>query len=139
MDQEELKRFIIDVLDEVFVTNPSDIPPRWRAGKLILEPGNDTQSKEIPIDVFFRKLIHARDALRVLEQKITSHERLSSDEKLSLQGYISKVYGTLTTFNILFKEGKDKFVGSGRQKDKENSEQGLTLEEAKKKLGLNEY
>lgn len=138
MNQDELKNFLIDVLDEVFVANPTEIAPRWRSGKLILEPGNDTQSKEIPIDVFFRKLIHARDSLRVLEQKITSHESLSSDEKLSLQSYISKVFGTLTTFNILFKEGKDKFIGSG-QKAKVGEEKELSMAEAKKKLGLNEY
>ncbi|MBF0442050.1 MAG: hypothetical protein HQK54_09110, partial [Oligoflexales bacterium] len=85
----------------------------------------------------FKKLLTVRDSLRVLEQKINTNETLSQTDKVNFQNYITKAYGSLTTFNILFKEGKGKFVGTGGGgKEKEPK---MTLSEAKAKLGLNEY
>jgi hypothetical protein len=87
---------------------------RWTGGTLRLIPGrDDTQPKDVPIDVFLRKLVGIRDRLRVLEQKVNSHPTLSGEEKLELQGYITRCYGSLTTFNALFANRASWFVGQG--------------------------
>lgn len=87
---------------------------RWAGGKMILQPANSTmQNKEIPIETFFHKIVMLRDRLRVLEQNINSHAKLSEEDKINLQQYITRIYGSLTTFNVLFKEKEDNFVGTG--------------------------
>jgi hypothetical protein len=87
---------------------------RWVGGTLKLVPGKDeTQAKEVPIEVFLKKLIGIRDKLRVLEQKLNSHPSLAPEEKLELQGYITRCYGSLTTFNVLFSNRASWFVGQG--------------------------
>jgi len=79
-----------------------------------LLPGNDeVQEKEIPIEAFFKKIIGVREKLRVLEQKINNNKNLSGEEKLELQGYITRCYGSLTTFNVLFASRDSQFKGSG--------------------------
>lgn len=93
----------------------SEIVPlgeRWLGGKMVLYPSNQTlQPKEIPIDVFFNKIIMLRDRLRVMEQRINAHEKLSEEDKINLQQYLTRIYGSLTTFNVLFKEKEHHFVG----------------------------
>ena len=90
---------------------------KWTGGTLILKPANSSlQPKEIPIETFFHKIVMLRDRLRVLEQNINSNAKLTDEEKIDLQQYISRVYGSLTTFNILFKEKDDFFVGAGSAK-----------------------
>lgn len=88
------------------------IADKWKGGKLILEP-EDTklQSKEVPIDAFFHKIVMIRDRIRVMEQKINS-SNLDDQEKVDLQQYITRIYGSLTTFNILFKIKEHQFTGS---------------------------
>ena len=88
------------------------IADKWKGGKLILEP-NDTnlQSKEIPIDTFFHKIVMVRDRIRVMEQKINS-SNLDDQDKVDLQQYITRIYGSLTTFNVLFKIKEQQFTGS---------------------------
>jgi len=93
----------------------SEIVPigdRWKGGKLILEP-QDTNlaSKEIPIDTFFHKIVMVRDRVRVMEQKINS-SKLDDQDKVDLQQYITRIYGSLTTFNILFKIKDHQFSGA---------------------------
>jgi hypothetical protein len=84
---------------------------KWIDGKMILEPGEEgLKSKEIPIDVFFHKIVMTRDRLRVMEQRINT-SKLSDEEKVNLQQYITRIYGSLTSFNILFKHKEDYFVG----------------------------
>ena len=90
----------------------SAIAPKWKGGTLTLSPGDSNLSnKEIPIDTFFHKIVMVRDRIRVMEQKINSSQNLSDQEKVDLQQYITRIYGSLTTFNILFNVKSDHFVG----------------------------
>lgn len=93
----------------------SEIVPlgeRWEKGTMILQPADKTlKSKELPIEDFFHKIVMLRDRLRVLEQNINSNKNLSDEEKVNIQQYITRCYGSLTTFNVLFKNKEQWFVG----------------------------
>ena len=141
---EDLKAFLIELLDEEFGANPTPIGARWSGGKMILQPNNETQSKEIPLEVFFKKLLTVRDSLRVLEQKLNNSSNLSAEEKASFHSYITKAYGTLTTFNILFSDEKDKFIGSSKKSvpsasgtKTRKSKEKFNISDAQAQLGMN--
>lgn len=87
------------------------IADKWRNGKLILEPSDAMANKEMPIATFFHKIVMVRDRIRVMEQKINSSKNLDDQEKIDLQQYITRVYGSLTSFNVLFKNKSDHFIG----------------------------
>lgn len=91
-----------------------EIGEKWEGGNMLLQPANkELKPKEIPIEVFFHKIVMLRDRLRVLEQNINSHPKLNDTDKVNLQQYITRIYGSLTTFNILFDSKNDYFVGTG--------------------------
>ncbi len=86
---------------------------KWKGGNMLLQPANlSLKPKEVPIEGFFHKIVMLRDRLRVLEQNINSHPGLTDEEKVNMQQYITRIYGSLTTFNILFAEPKHYFVGA---------------------------
>jgi hypothetical protein len=93
-----------------------ELGDKWKDGLMILKPGDESlKSKEISIDSFFHKIVMVRDRIRVMEQRINS-SGLTDEEKVNLQQYITRIYGSLTTFNVLFKYKDDHFVGD-RGKD----------------------
>jgi hypothetical protein len=113
-----LKQFIEQALDAVSArlglekpdTVAGQLGARWHRGRLVLHPADPTlQTKEVELEVFFHKIVLVRNQLRVLEQKINAHEKLAEAEKVELQGYLTRCYGSLTTFNVLFQEKEDQF------------------------------
>lgn len=91
---------------------------KWKGGTLLLQAADKTlKPKEIPIEDFFHKIVMLRDRLRVLEQNINSNKKLSDEEKVNIQQYITRCYGSLTTFNVLFKDKENWFVGEKGSKE----------------------
>ncbi len=109
----EVERSLLKILR--LWSDASEIVPlgeRWKGGAMLLQPADKTQkAKEVPIDVFFHKIVMLRDRLRVMEQQINAHKLLSDEDKVNLQQYITRIYGSLTTFNVLFKNKEQWFVG----------------------------
>ena len=93
------------------IENKVELGDKWDDGILILKPGDENlKSKEMPIDTFFHKIVMIRDRIRVMEQRINS-SKLTDEEKVNLQQYITRIYGSLTSFNVLFKYKDDHFKG----------------------------
>lgn len=113
MNSDELKSILRSVIEEYSdISKPIELGERWKGGKMILQPANPSlKSKEIPLETFFHKIVMVRDRLRVLEQNINSNDKLTDEDKVGLQQYITRIYGSLTTFNILFADQEDQFVG----------------------------
>jgi len=108
---EKVLRFVLDEQSALQEIVP--LGDKWIGGNLILQPANlSLKPKEIPIEAFFHKIVMLRDRLRVLEQNINSHAGLSDEEKVNMQQYITRIYGSLTSFNLLFSETKHYFVGA---------------------------
>lgn len=99
------------------VTEVVPLGDKWIGGTMSLQAADKTlKPKDIPIDDFFHKIVMLRDRLRVLEQNINSHKKLTDEEKVNLQQYITRCYGSLTTFNVLFKNKEHWFVGEKADK-----------------------
>lgn len=109
----DAEKALIKILKNYNALN-EEIPlgDRWTGGTMILRPGDpDLKEKEMTIDTFFHKIVMVRDRLRVMEQRINA-SKLLDEEKVNLQQYITRIYGSLTSFNVLFKYKEDNFVGS---------------------------
>ena len=98
------------------VSEVVEMGDRWNKGTLILQPSDQSlKAKEIPIESFFHKIVMVRDRLRVMEQRINSHKVLTDEDKVNLQQYLTRIYGSLTTFNVLFKYKENHFKGEKSQ------------------------
>ncbi len=113
-----LKQFVESTLESALerlgYENPNavieQLGARWHKGRMVLHPADASlTTKEVPLEVFFHKIVGVRNQLRVLEQKINGHPNLTDGEKIEFQQYISRSYGSLTTFNLLFKSKEDQF------------------------------
>ena len=110
MTREELAELLRELIREEGA--PVPLAGKWEGGTVVLKPRDPAmQAKELPIDALLHKVVMIRDRLRVLEQKVNASANLSDAEKVELQGYVTKCYGSLTTFNVLFRDEKDRFVG----------------------------
>ena len=111
----EVEKSLRDILKKW--SDVSEVVPladKYKGGTLIIQP-KDTNlaSKEIPINTFFHKIVMLRDRLRVMEQKINANKALDEQDKIDLQQYITRCYGSLTTFNVMFKNSSQNFRGEG--------------------------
>ena len=110
---QDVKEALREVLEEELDMGSSPISPRWDRGKLFVQPFDASQQgKEVPLNIFFKKITSVREKLRVLEQKINNHPALSNEDKVEFQQLITRAYGSLTTFNFLFRDKEDSFMGS---------------------------
>lgn len=120
LDEEDVRK-IVQAVRAVLNAEQSvtgEIGERWSGGQLVMKPGKaGTQEKTVPIEGFFRKIVGVREKLRVLEQRINSHPKLDDADRVQLQEYVTKAYGSLTTFNVLFADPADRFVGTGGRDD----------------------
>jgi hypothetical protein len=110
MTREELADLLRELIREE--SSPVPLAGKWEGGTVVLKPRDPAlQPRELPIDALLHKVVMIRDRLRVLEQKVNANGKLTDAEKVELQGYVTKCYGSLTSFNVLFRDEKDRFVG----------------------------
>ncbi len=118
MNIDEFRQVLREVLSEELGLGREEMGARWQGGELVIKPGKPgTADKRIPLETFFHKIVMVRDKLRLLEAKINAHEGLSDADKVQLEAYITGCYGSLTTFNVLFAEREDWFVGAAKDGD----------------------
>jgi hypothetical protein len=110
MDRDGLKQVLRELLEEETMYGFPTMGAKWQGGSIVMKPGDEQlQEKELSIDAFFHKIVMVRDRLRVMEAKINSNKEMGEGDKVELQSYISKCYGSLTSFNVLFQDKENSF------------------------------
>ncbi len=110
MEKQEIKELAKAIVEELHSQHSAEFADKWENGSIFFIPGNaDTKDHEMPIEKLMHKIVMIRDNLRVLEQQINSSDSLTEGEKLKFQGYITRCYGSMTSFNFLFRDPEDKF------------------------------
>ena len=113
LTRRDVKRAVKEAIDELLGLGEVRMAGRFEGGSVVIRPGKaETQEKVIPIEALFHKITMIRDRLRVLEQRINNHPKLNDVERAELQQYVTRSYGSLTSFNVLFRDREDWFVGS---------------------------
>jgi hypothetical protein len=114
MEKYELRLLAQLIADEVEKRHNADLAPKWQHATVIFKPEDSTlKQHEIAMERFMHKIVMMRDNLRVLEQQINANKSLEPSEKIKLQSYITRIYGSMTSFNFMFENPDDKFVGAG--------------------------
>ena len=115
MDASEIYELVYEATQAAIAENEGGrevrLSRRMIEGRVIFQDGEGRTVKDVDAFSFFRKVTAVREKLRVLEQKINNNGGLASKDKAELQTYITRCYGSLTTFNFLFQEDADKFKG----------------------------
>lgn len=110
LEKSEIKELAKAIVEEMDSMYSAELTPKWEGGSIFFIPrDSSTKDHEMPIDTILHKIVMIRDNLRVLEMKINSNDNISEAEKVRLQSYISRCYGSLTSFNFLFANPEDKF------------------------------
>ena len=118
MDEQTFRTVLREILRDELGVADAPLSDKYRGGELVLHPGRaGVQDKRVPIETFFHKIVMLRDRLRLLEQRINGSTKLADDEKLTLQQYVTACYGSLTTFNVLFRDEGDRFQGVSGDRD----------------------
>lgn len=105
------------IANEIERRHSADLAPKWEHATVVFKPADSSMAQhELPMEKFMHKVVMMRDNLRVLEQQINSNSSLSDGEKLKLQSYITRIYGSMTSFNFMFADADDKFTGSSTEK-----------------------
>jgi hypothetical protein len=104
----ELAKSIVEEMDSMYY---AELAPKWERGSIFFIPQESQQKDhEIPIEKIMHKIVMMRDNLRVLEAQINSCDKLTEGEKVKFQGYITRCYGSMTSFNFLFRNPEDRFT-----------------------------
>lgn len=118
LNLDTIKLALRQVLHEETGAGRYEIAPRWDGGTLVLKPADDAlKPKDMPLNAFFKKVTAVREKLRLLEQKINSSSSLTLEERAEFQMLITRAYGSLTSFNVLFKQEEDRFHGTGGERE----------------------
>ncbi|MEW6104683.1 MAG: hypothetical protein AB1630_12875 [bacterium] len=117
IDYEKIREIIREEIEDVGLKYADiELGERWAGGNIIIKPERkDLKEFVLPLEKFFHKIIMIRDRLRVLEAKINSNPKLLDADKIELQQYITRIYGSLTTFNLLFKKRSSWFIGERKE------------------------
>ena len=112
----DVRTIVQEVLEEDFGTGRYELAPRFNKGTLVFRPADPAnKEREVPVEAFFKKITAVREKLRVLEQKLNNTPSLSDTERAEFQQYITRAYGSLTTFNFLFHRDDQRFEGVKEQ------------------------
>jgi len=110
--EDPIKTALREVLEEYGFGGVAELARRWEGGEIVVRAaGGEVKEHRLPVDALFHKVVMIRDRLRVLEQKVNGNKTLADSEKVELQQYVTRCYGSLTSLNFLFQRDEDKFRG----------------------------